>query len=577
MDLNAGSGTEQPPGTTDEASISTGWREPVAPAGARLSHRRRRPSGKPAPLPRELGVSGKLWVGAVAALVVFMVLLFTVPIGDFFDRSEGRFLAWLSGIRTGWLTDGARFLAGIGAEWPNRIARWGVILVLVLFKRWRHLFVFVGTVLVISWLVALIEYVEPRPRPFGVRIIGSWEGFSFPSATVAAAAITGIGVLYTILEPGKARRIGKWVLWALLALLVAADWYLAVDHPADDVVALVLGVALPLLAYRLLVPNSVFPVTYRRGRAAHLDLSGVRGAAIRQAVGDQLGLTVTDIQPFGQRGSGGSTPMRLTLGEPERHVFGKLYAKTHLRADRWYKLGRTILYGSLEDEKAYGSVRRLVQYEDYVLRVMHDAGIGGARSFGFVEISPEAEYLLVTEFLEGGVEISEADVDERIIDEALRTVRSMWEAGLAHRDIKPANVLVRDGHVVLIDLAFGELRPSPWRQAVDLANMMIVLGLRADADLVYARALEQFSMEEIGEAFAATRGVTVPTESRSMLRRMRKEGRDVLKRYRELAPRRRPISIQRWSFRRIALTMGALLGALILWGLLQANLQSGAL
>src|SRR6266542_6579135 len=104
MDLNAGSGTEQPPGTTDEASISTGWREPVAPAGARLSHRRRRPSGKPAPLPRELGVSGKLWVGAVAALVVFMVLLFTVPIGDFFDRSEGRFLAWLSGIRTGWLT-----------------------------------------------------------------------------------------------------------------------------------------------------------------------------------------------------------------------------------------------------------------------------------------------------------------------------------------------------------------------------------------------------------------------------------------------------------------------------------------
>jgi len=32
----------------------------------------------------------------------------------------------------------------------------------------------------------------------------------------------------------------------------------------------------------------------------------------------------------------------------------------HVRADRWYKLGRTILYGTLEDEKAYSSVRRLV-------------------------------------------------------------------------------------------------------------------------------------------------------------------------------------------------------------------------
>ncbi len=58
----------------------------------------------------------------------------------------------------------------------------------------------------------------------------------------------------------------------------------------------------------------------------------------------------------------------------------------------------------------------------------------------------------------------------------------MWEAGLAHRDIKPANVLIRDGRLLLIDSAFAQLRPSPWRQAVDLANMMLVLGLRSSAE-----------------------------------------------------------------------------------------------
>ena len=47
----------------------------------------------------------------------------------------------------------------------------------------------------------------------------------------------------------------------------------------------------------------------------------------------------------------------------------------HVRADRWYKLGRTILYGRLEDEAPFQSVRRLVQYEDYALRLMRDAGI----------------------------------------------------------------------------------------------------------------------------------------------------------------------------------------------------------
>ena len=40
---------------------------------------------------------------------------------------------------------------------------------------------------------------------------------------------------------------------------------------------------------------------------------------------------------------------------------------SHVRADRWYKLGRTILYGRLEDEAPFQSVRRLVEYEDYAL------------------------------------------------------------------------------------------------------------------------------------------------------------------------------------------------------------------
>ena len=64
-------------------------------------------------------------------------------------------------------------------------------------------------------------------------------------------------------------------------------------------------------------------------------------------------------------------------------------------------------------------------------------------------------------------------------------VRRMWDAGLAHRDIKPANLMVRDGHLLVIDVAFAQVRPSPWREAVDLANMMLVLAVRTDAERVY--------------------------------------------------------------------------------------------
>ena len=129
---------------------------------------------------------------------------------------------------------------------------------------------------------------------------------------------------------------------------------------------------------------------------------------------------------------------------------------------------------------------------------------------GVVELTPEREYLLLTEFFDGAVELGDVDVDDEIIDSGLAIVRRLWDAGLAHRDIKPSNLLVRDGEVLLIDVAFAELRPTPWRQAVDLANMMLCLALRSSPERVYQRALRSFHARRIGEAFAAARGLALP-------------------------------------------------------------------
>ena len=119
-----------------------------------------------------------------------------------------------------------------------------------------------------------------------------------------------------------------------------------------------------------------------------------------------------EIKPFGLSGSAGSTPLRVCAkGDPNTYLFAKLYARSHLRADRWYKLGRTLLYGRLEDEKPFNTVRRLVQQEDYALRLLYGAGVRSPEPFGIVEITPEREYLITFEFFDDAKEIGEAEVE----------------------------------------------------------------------------------------------------------------------------------------------------------------------
>jgi membrane-associated phospholipid phosphatase/tRNA A-37 threonylcarbamoyl transferase component Bud32 len=533
---------------------------PFVPSGAMQVGRRRRPTGAPPPLPKAVGRTGKLWLVAVAALMGWVIVLFASPAARrLTDRVDAAALRQIARLRTGWLTDVMSEVDEVGTGWTLTALAIGTIALQMVFRRWRHLFTFLAAIVVLEVVGDILYHDFSRPRPYDVTAIGRWAGFSFPSPPVAVLATVLVGVAYSLVPAGRRRRRAKWAIAATLGLLAGARLYLGVDHPFDVLVGVVLGVAIPLAAFRMFTPNDLVPVTYGRGKTAHLDVDGARGEAIRHAIHDQLGLTVLDVKPVGLEGSGGSTPLRLHVdGHAESHLFAKLFAMNHVRADRWYKLGREILYGRLEDETRFSSVRRLVEYEDHALRLLRDAGIPTAAPYGIVEITPEREYMLVTGFIDGAREIGEAEVDDDVIDEALQIIRRLWDAGLAHRDIKPANLLVRDGHVFLIDAFFVQVRPSPWRQAVDLGNMMLVLAVRTDAERVYERALRFFTPDEIAEAFAATRGVASPTQLRAM---MKDDGRDLLEQFRRLAPARRPIGLQRWSIRRIVLALGLVAAA----------------
>lgn len=511
-------------------------------------------------------------------ILAVWITLFALPgAPDWWTRRDLTVMFQLSDWRTEPLTAVMKGINWLTTEPVVRVVRIGLIIALIFYRRWRHLFAAIAVFAIVDLIATSMTIAVARPRPL-VEILVPWEGYSHPSVPIAAVAAT-LGVVgYSLFPRGRWRR--WWFIGSAVtaALMVFSRLYLGVDHPTDAFVGLVLGVSVTVVIFKLFVPDAIFPVSYRRGKAAHLDVGGRRGEAIKRGVRDQLGLEILEMGHIGLEGSGGSTPLLLTVCRPENpedctQVFAKLYARSHLRADRWYKWGRTILYGSLEDEVRFASVRRLVEYEDYLMRVMREAEVPSAESYGFVEITPEREYLIVTEFLDGAVEIGDVEIDDAIIDDGLLTIRKLWDAGLAHRDIKPANVMVRNGRVVLIDVAFGQVRPSPWRQAVDLANMMIVLALGSDPQHVYDRALAFFSPDDIAEAFAATHSVTIPSQSRSLMKEHRRERGDIVEAFRALAPPREPVSIQRWSSRRIALTVAAVLLAAMLLAMVIENIR----
>ena len=447
-------------------------------------------------------------------------------------------------------------------------------LVLAWFARWRGLVVYLGTISIVAAAAQVWAGSAALARVVRIGVTGSAEVLVVPAWPVIVLSTVAVASLYALVPGGRPRWWGWGIVLLGIATMAAVRVTLGLDSASVTVTSAAIGSSAAVLAFHLFAPESQFPVRYHREVKAHLRLEGERTERVLRAVHDQLGIDVTGLEPYRLDGSAGSTPCRLTTAGPPGVLFGKLYATPHLRSDRWYKLARVLRYGRLEDEAPFASVRRLAEHEDYMLRLLRDGGVRVPEPGGVVEVLPGREYLLVTELVPGSVEILDAEMTDAVIDDAVLQVRLLWQAGAAHRDVKPSNVLARGQEVYLVDVSFGELRPSRWRQAVDLANMMLTLGLAAGADRVVARAALQLDRLELAEAFAATSSLTMP---RQLHRLVEESGHDLVAEFRALLPAHERIRVQRWDLRRVLLALGTLGGVVSVVVVVALNLRAGGL
>ena len=201
--------------------------ERLDPAGPRLPSRPDAGAlpASPPPLPRQFGTSGGIWLALAVGLAVIVTLVVVYQaLGTGFDRWNSAFLRRFVSIRTGLLNPIARHMDTIlSSRWTIRFLRLGAIVALVVYRRWRHLFTFLGSIVAVEITAHQLSLLVASPRPIGVKIIGSWEGFSFPSPPLAALAVSLVGVTYTLLPQGPIRSSGKWAVGAVLNRVPGED------------------------------------------------------------------------------------------------------------------------------------------------------------------------------------------------------------------------------------------------------------------------------------------------------------------------------------------------------------------
>ena len=226
------------------------------------------------------GLAVALWVGLTVPAVLGII-----------TRADLTVLHAVATVRSASLTRLMLDVDAVRSPWTVRVLSLGTIAVLIALRRFRHLAAYL-VVFLAADAAGLDHDAGDRPdapsRDRDPRALGGLR------AAVAARRDAGPG-------PGRAcsthscppggggtGQSGRPA--SSSAIVCAARLYLAVDHPTDQVTALIVGWSLAVVAFRLVVPNDVFPVSYRGGRKAHLDIGGRRGEAIVSALDHQLGL-----------------------------------------------------------------------------------------------------------------------------------------------------------------------------------------------------------------------------------------------------------------------------------------------
>ena len=185
-----------------------------------------------------------------AAVLALTAAVFAVMadhgIVDHIQRVDDAWLRLMVSGRAAPITAIAKFFNLLGLVYVTLPVRIAVAGYLALRRRWWHMAMFVGAVVLSEVLIGTLKNVYDRTRPPGSLVTTS--GASFPSGHAIAASVTVVAAVIVLVPPGRRR-----VVWGLAAvgfsiLMAASRAYLAAHWLSDAIAGILLGTSCALLA-----------------------------------------------------------------------------------------------------------------------------------------------------------------------------------------------------------------------------------------------------------------------------------------------------------------------------------------
>ncbi|MGV9312456.1 lysylphosphatidylglycerol synthase domain-containing protein [Streptomyces sp. NPDC003691] len=192
----------------------------------------------------------------------------------------------------------------------------------------------------------------------------------------------------------------------------------------------------------------------------------------------------------------------------------------------FYRLWRRLTLRSITTRRSsLQSLRQALEQEALLAYAAIAAGANAPKLIATSELGPDA-VMLVYEHLGGRSldSMEDAEITDDVVRGAWRQVKALQSRRIAHRRLTGDAILVdRSGKVILTDLRGGEIAAGDLVLRMDVAQLLVTMGLRVGAERSVSGALEVLGPDAVADCLPLLQPIALSRSTRATLRRLARE------------------------------------------------------